>query len=128
MKHAYAVCLALGLAVGTAHAAGSDCPASSTRMLDHLDKGDYAGATADFNDRMKTGLSADRLAKIWPAVSQQFGTRGAREQAQISQVDGHALVITPMHYGQYLIDARVACDGDGKIGGFHIKPQRGATP
>lgn len=124
MKLAYASCLGLGLAVGMTHAAGADCQATSTRLLDHLDQGDYAGATADFDDRMKAGLSADRLARVWPAMAQQFGARGAREQSRLGQVDGHTLVITPLHYGQKLIDARVACDADGRIGGFYIKPQR----
>ncbi|OOG61268.1 hypothetical protein B0E46_14815 [Rhodanobacter sp. B04] len=117
-------CIALGLAAGMAHAAGADCQATSTRLLDHLDKGDYAGATTDFDDRMKAGLSADRLARIWPAVAQQFGVRGTRESPRLSQADGHALVITSLHYGQNLIDAQVACDADGRIGGFYIKPHR----
>ncbi|OOG54488.1 DUF3887 domain-containing protein [Rhodanobacter sp. C03] len=128
MKLAYAACLALGLTVGVTHAAGTDCQATSTRLLDHLDKGDYAGAAADFDDTMKADLGADRLARIWPALSQQFGARGAREQPQLSQRDGRTLVITPLHYGQRLINARVSCDSDGRIGGFYIKPQQSATP
>lgn len=128
MKLAYAACLALGLAVGVTYATGTDCQIASTRLLDHLDQGDYAGATGDFDDRMKAGLSADRLARIWPAMSQQFGARGAREQPQLSQVGGHTLVITSLHYGQHLIDARVACDADGRIGGFYIKPHDRAMP
>ncbi|MFC5579716.1 DUF3887 domain-containing protein [Rhodanobacter terrae] len=126
MKHAYVVCLALGLAVGTAHAA--DCQGASARLLDNLDRSDYADATADFDDRMKAALGTDRLTRIWAAVSQQFGSRGAREQPRLSQVDGHTLVITPVHYGQHLIDVRVACDGNGRIGGLHIRPQHGAMP
>ncbi|HEY1588546.1 MAG TPA: DUF3887 domain-containing protein [Rhodanobacter sp.] len=128
LKLACAICIALGLGVGLTHAAGTDCQATSTRMLDHLDQGDYTGATADFDDSMKADLGADRLARIWPAVSQQFGARGARERSQISQKDGRTLVVTPLHYGQRLIDARVSCDADGRIGGFYIKPHRGTVP
>lgn len=121
---ASAICIALGLGVaGMAHAAAPDCQVTSKSMLDHLDQGDYAGATADFNDRMKAALGADKLAKVWPAVAQQFGARGAREQVRLNEVGGYALVITPLHYGQSLIDAQVACDADGKVAGFHIKPE-----
>lgn len=124
MKFAFGICIALGLGVtGMAHAAAPDCQATSRRMLDHLDQGDYAGATADFNDRMKAALGADKLAKVWPAVAQQFGARGAREQARLSEAGGYALVVTPLHYGQSLVDAEVACDADGKVAGFHIKPR-----
>lgn len=124
MKSAFATCIALGLGVaGMAHASAPDCQITSRKMLDHLDQGDYAGATADFNDRMKIALGADKLAKVWPAIAQQFGARGTREQAQLSEVGGYALVVTPLHYGQSLIDAQVACDADGKVAGFHIKLQ-----
>ena len=51
MKLAYAICIALGLGVGVTHAAGTDCQATSSKMLDHLDKHDYLGATANFNER-----------------------------------------------------------------------------
>jgi hypothetical protein len=33
-------------------------------MLDHLDHGDYTGATADFNERMKAAMSADQLDSL----------------------------------------------------------------
>ncbi|OOG48017.1 DUF3887 domain-containing protein [Rhodanobacter sp. C01] len=124
MKSAFATCIALGLGVaGMAHAATPDCQVTSVKMLDHLDQADYAGATADFNDRMKAALGADKLAKVWPAVAQQFGARGARGQARLSEVGGYALVVTPLHYGGSLIDAQVACDANGKVAGFHIKPE-----
>ncbi|WP_449427757.1 DUF3887 domain-containing protein [Rhodanobacter umsongensis] len=124
-KFAFASCIALGLGgAGMVHATAPDCQATSKRMLDHLDQADYAGATADFNDRMKAALGADQLAKVWPAVAQQFGARGAREPARLSEVEGYALVDTPLHYGHSLIDAQVACGVDGKVAGFHIKPRR----
>lgn len=121
-KLACATCIALGLGVGMAHAAVANCQVTSTKMLDHLDQGDYAGATADFNGRMKAALGADRLAKIWPALAQQFGARGVREQPRLNQSGGYNVVITPVHYGQTLVDAQVACDADGRVAGFYIKP------
>ena len=124
MKLAYAICIALGLGVGVTHAAGTDCQVTSSKMLDHLDQGDYAGATADFDGTMKAALTADKLAKVWQAVTQQFGARGKREPARVSAASAHVVVVTPLHYGQSVIDAQVACDADGKIGGFYIKPHQ----
>lgn len=121
LKLACAICIALGLGVGLAHAATPDCQAISTRMLDHLDQGDYVGATADFDDAMKASLGADRLAKIWPALAQQYGARGAREPGRLSQLNGYAVVLTALHYGPHLIDARVVCDANGKVAGFFKK-------
>lgn len=119
-----ATCIAfiLSPAIGVARAAIADCPTLSSRLLDHLDKGDFAGATADFDDRMKTGLSADALAGVWQSLPQKFGARGAREPARSSVTNGYAVVVTPLHYGDKLIDAQVACSADGRIAGFYIRP------
>lgn len=122
LKLAASICIVLGLGSGLAQAAEPSCQATSSRMLDHLDKDDYSGATADFNDRMKAALSADQLGKIWTAMAQQFGARGAHDQARVAEVNGHTAVITALHYGTHLVDARVSCDPDGKVAGFHIKP------
>jgi hypothetical protein len=126
MKLAYAACFALSLSlgIGMAHAASPDCQAASTRLLDHLDKGDYAGATADFNDKMKATETADKLAALWRSMPLQLGAPGVREPAQVSSVPNDIVVVTALHYGQGMIDAQVACDADGKIGGFYIRPHR----
>lgn len=121
MKLAYAFCITLGLAAGTAHAVDADCQATSSRMLDHLDKRDYLGATADFNERMKASLSADRLAQLWQARVQHPDVPGVRDPAQVGNVQGYVVVVTPLHHGQNQIDTRVVCDADGKIGGFFVK-------
>lgn len=112
----------LGLGIGVAHAADADCQATSSRMLDKLDKSDYAGATTDFNERMKASLDAARLGKLWSGLVQQFGARGKRELGRQSEVNGYAVVLTTVHYGPHLIDARVVCDATGKVAGFFVKP------
>ncbi|MFC4764567.1 DUF3887 domain-containing protein [Dyella koreensis] len=116
-----AVCLILGAYVGVANGE-TPCETSSTRLLDALDRGDYAGATVDFDTTMKAKLSADTLSQVWQAIPPQFGERGARDTAQLTQVGEHTVVVTPLHYGPQLIDAQVTCSVDGKIAGFYIKP------
>jgi hypothetical protein len=122
LKFAASICIVLGLGSGLAQAAEPSCQATSSKMLEQLDKGDYTGATANFNAKMKDALDADRLSKIWTAMEQQLGARGAHEPGRLSEVEGHVAVTTALHYGTHLIDARVACDSDGKVAGFHIKP------
>lgn len=122
LKSVFAICMTLGLGAGLAHATDTRCQKTSSRMLDHLDQGDYSGATADFDQRMKAALGADKLAEIWPAIAQKFGPRGPREPARPGRANGYALVVTPLHYGKNLVDAQVACDADGKVAGFYIKP------
>jgi hypothetical protein len=124
MKLACATCFALSLGIGMAHAASADCQAASTRLLDRLDKGDYAGATTDFNDQMKAAETTDKLGALWQSMPKQLGAPGAREPAQVSAIPNYVVVVTALHYGQGVIDAQVACDADGKIAGFYVRPHR----
>ncbi|WP_266169453.1 DUF3887 domain-containing protein [Dyella subtropica] len=114
-------CMTLAAFAVTAHAE-TPCETLSTHLLDALDRGDYAGATADFDPTMKAKLSPDTLSQVWQAIPQQFGERGARETAQSSQLGDHTVVLTALHYGQSMVDSQVACSADGKIAGFNIKP------
>jgi hypothetical protein len=117
------ICLGICALAGTARAE-SACETVSTHLLDALDEGDYAGATADFDANIKAKLSADKLGQIWPAVVQQFGERGARETPAVNAVGELTVVLTPLHYGQSMIDAKVSCSADGKIASFLIQPHR----
>lgn len=114
-------CVLIAAIAGTARAE-TPCESASTRLLDALDRGDYAGATSDFNDTMKSRLLPDTLAKAWQAIPVQFGERGAREPAQVSPTPDATVVVTTLHYGTSMIDAQVACNAEGKVSGFYIKP------
>ena len=121
-KHlAVFACLAICLAAAGAARAESACETASTHLLDALDKGDYAGATSDFDDTMKAKLAPEKLGQIWPAVAQQFGERGTRDAATTVTVGDHIVVLTPLHYGQSTIDSKVTCDAQGKVAGFYIQ-------
>lgn len=124
IKLSCTACIAIAFSLGPklATAADTSCQTLSTRLLDHLDTGDFAGATNDFDDRMKAGLGADKLGDVWQSLPQQFGARGARGTATVSMVSGDTMVVTPLHYGDRLLDAQVACGSDGKIAGFYLKP------
>ena len=117
------ICVAIcALSAAAAARAESACETASTHLLDALDQGDYAGATADFDATMKTRLTPDKLGQIWPAVLQQFGERGARDTPAVSTADDHTIVLTPSHYDQNTIDPKVTCDAQGKVAGFVIQP------
>ncbi|MGO4701218.1 DUF3887 domain-containing protein [Dyella sp. 2RAB6] len=116
------VCLGICFAAAAGARAESACETASTHLLDALDKGDYAGATSDFNDTMKTKLLPEKLGQIWPAVAQQFGERGTRDAASALPAGDFTIVLTPLHYGQTTIESKVTCDAQGKVAGFFIQP------
>jgi hypothetical protein len=103
-----------------AHAA--DCKALSSRLLDNLDRGNYAAARGDFDDPMKA-LSAQQLQTFWQTLQKKLGARGARDEARQVQNNGNDIVITPLHFGGNLANAVVVCSPSGKISGFHVPRQ-----
>ena len=71
MKKSLAVIVCLGICLSAAAGARAEspCETASAHLLDALDKGDYAGATGDFNDTMKAKLLPEKLGQIWPSFS-----------------------------------------------------------
>ena len=107
----------------------SDAVAVATRLLDHMQAGEYEAATADFTAQMKDALGADKLA----AVQAQLAAAGAetgRGEPVVSEQSGMTIVVIRIHREQADIDATIAIAGDGKVAGLHYAPaaQPAAAP
>src|SRR6185312_4698726 len=101
--------------------AAQDPVAMATRLLDHMEAGEYEAATADFSPEMKAALGVDKLA----AVQSQMAAAGAeesREAAQVSQQSGMTVIVIRSHRKAASIDATIAIDGNGKVAGLHYAP------
>ena len=98
-----------------------DAVAVATRLLDHMEAGEYEAASADFSPQMKAALGADKLA----AVQQQLAAAGAqtgRDAPMVSEQSGMTVVVVRIHREQASVDATIAVDGDGKVAGLHYAP------
>lgn len=98
------------------------CVASANTLLDSLDKGAYKAATANFDAAMLANLGADKLGEVWQGVGKQVGKLQGRGTPQNVMVQGHAIVTVPLRFEKADINAQVACDADGKIAGFFLRP------
>ncbi len=104
-----------------AMAADGDAVATATRLLDHMEAGEYEAASADFSGQMKAGLGVDQLA----AVQQQIASAGAqtgRDEPKVSEQSGMTVVVIRIHRELASVDATIAIDGDGKVAGLHYAP------
>src|SRR3546814_9693602 len=92
MRHLQALLLYLLLCLPAALPAmaaegDTDAVATATRLLDHMQAGDYEAATADFTTQMKNALGVDKLA----AVQAQLAAAGAetgRDEPVVSEQSG----------------------------------------
>src|SRR3546814_2937738 len=128
MRHLQALLLYLLLCLPAALPAmaaegDTDAVATATRLLDHMQAGDYEAATADFTTQMKNALGVDKLA----AVQAQLAAAGAetgRDEPVVSEQSGMTIVVIRIHREHADIDATIAVAGDGKVAGLHYETGR----
>jgi hypothetical protein len=97
------------------------CTARATSLLDDAEKADFAGATRDFDAKMRTALPPPKLKEAWESLA-QFGKLVARGQSHIGTGQGYLVVMIPLIFEKTNLVAQVACGSDGRIAGFHITP------
>jgi hypothetical protein len=110
----------------TAGAAGAarieTCAATANTLVDHLENGDFTAATSNFDANMKANLDAGKLGQFWKQVASHVGTLQDRGAPQNMMYDGHAVFTLPLHFEMGSANAQVACDADGKVAGFFLRP------
>ncbi|MGH8183777.1 MAG: DUF3887 domain-containing protein, partial [Rhodanobacteraceae bacterium] len=90
--------------------------------IDNLQKGDAKAATANFDATMLANLTPDKLAAAWQQVGSQFGKLQGRGTPQNAMYQGHTIVILPLQLTKGGMNAQVACDADGKVAWFFLRP------
>lgn len=98
------------------------CTHATTALVGNLDKGDFKGATADFDATMQANLGADKLGAVWQQVSHQFGALQGHGTPQNMLYQGDVVISLPLRFAHGSINAQVACDAAGKVAGFFLRP------
>lgn len=98
------------------------CTATTNTLIDNLEKGDFTAATSNFDATMKANLGAGKLGQFWKQVMGQVGTLQGRGAPQNMMYQGHAIITLPLHFEKGDANAQVACDADGKVAGFFLRP------
>lgn len=105
------------------------CTVATNALIDNLEKGNDKAATADFDVTMLANLGADKLAEVWQQVGGQFGKLRGRGMPQNVLVQNRVVITLPLRFEKGGLNAQVACDADGKIAGFFLRPAAAAgTP
>jgi dienelactone hydrolase len=114
--------LLLALAPIASRADDTACREQAVEVLAALDRGDFAAARHDFDARMLSALSEQRLRETWAALPKQLGALDRRGEALVRHADGSVVGVVPLHYAMGWFELQVVCADDGKIDGFWIKP------
>lgn len=111
-------------ALAFAQGAPPDPVAVSTRLLDHLDTGEFAAAEAMFDARMQAALPQAKLQAVWASLP----PAGDRGHPRIAEQFGMQVVRTTLQRGVARLSATVAIDPDGQVRALLIAPWRDDTP
>lgn len=103
------------------------CEQLSHAFLDDLANGDFHAASTSFDDRMKGALSGDKLGKVWRSLASHFGKLESRGEPQAVMYQGLPVVGTALQFERGDLVAQLACDHDGKIAGFYVRPLPAAS-
>ncbi len=96
----------------------------ASAFLDALDADDPASAHAAFDPRMQEALPEAKLREIWQTLPRQLGPLRSRGEPRMETVQGIAVVVTPLLFERFNLDARIAFDAQGRISGFYLVPAR----
>lgn len=114
--------LGLGLLLGPQHAAAQVAPdtarATATRLLDHLDRGEFAQAEAMFDANMKQAVPAARLEQVWKSLPAE----GSRGEVFLRTEGTSQVLLIPLTRGGTSLNASISIDAKGKVSGLLVRP------
>ncbi len=99
-----------------------DGTAIATRLLDHLDAGEYAQAEAMFSADMAKAVPAATLKTVWESLPAQVGAAQGRGEATSISKDANTFVNVPLRHAKAGLVAKLVVDADGRIAGFLVQP------
>ena len=99
-------------------------------LVDQLGRGDYAAATSEFTEEMKTAAPAATLKDMWEQLLVQRGAFVQRSASTNTVVQGYQTVFVTCQFAKGELDAQVTFDNQGKIAGLYFTAHQaaGATP
>ncbi len=92
--------------------------ATAVRVLDHLDRGEFAQVEAMFDATMKQAVPAATLEQVWKSLP-AAGTRG---EPKLQASCDTQVVRIPLARGEGKFDATIAVDAQGRVSGLLVRP------
>lgn len=103
-------------------------PAALARWLvERMDAGEFEAAVESFDETMRAGLPAEKLAEVWRNVSRPAGAFQGVGEPRVRDAGELKVVVLPGTWTNAKLDIQVTVNADGTIGGLFFRPaERGA--
>ncbi len=107
--------------------AAVDLEARALAMVENLNKGDYAAASAEFDDKMLAALPGNKLQETWEGLLAQTGAFQNITGTYSEEAGGYKLIFVTCVFEKAAIDVRVAFNSEGKISGMFFQPAKAGS-
>jgi hypothetical protein len=101
---------------------GEAAVAAAKAVVDELARGDFAGAAARFDERMRAALPEAKLRAAWEQIVRQTGAYRRRGEPHAEAAGGLRVGVVPAEFERATLDVRVTLDGDGRVAGLFFAP------
>jgi hypothetical protein len=120
-----AVVLLLSALIGGCGAEGNDLSAGSLpdrgkAVVTHLVEGDFSGVRANFNSRMRSGLTEAGLRDAWTKIIRQYGPFRTMGAPTVVEFGTLTVIRIPLTMARGAAEARVTFEPSGDIAGLYI--------
>ncbi len=114
--------LATGEVAAADGQASDDLEEKALSFIDQLSRGEYAEATAGFDNAMLQALPEERLQSIWEDLVKQYGGYRSTGKVERQAAGQYTAVIVETHFERADINLRVVFSAAGQISGFFYVP------
>lgn len=93
-------------------------------LVDRLSKGDFAGATKNFDNKMKNALPADKLEQVWQSILAQVGPYEHQLAVRSGKVGPADVVYVGCKFKKAVLDAKVVFANKKQVAGLWFVPSQ----
>jgi hypothetical protein len=118
-------CLVLpsaALAQETTNPTPDDMTAQARALVDALAKGDFAGASKNFDERMRAALPPEKLQLVWENINTQAGDFKRQTTVRTEKVGQYDAVIVTCEFAFMALDTRVVFNDKRQVTGLFFVP------
>jgi hypothetical protein len=127
MKNSMLFMVLMAVVLGGTYAGAApsgDLPSAGGQFVGLLVKGDFAGATAQFDATMKAALPEQKLRETWQALQKQAGLFKRQVRTRVETQEGYQIVLVTCQFERVLLDTKVVFDNKRQIAGLFFVPSQ----
>lgn len=117
------VCLLIGVpSAGAAQVQDADVARRAEAIVDLMTAGRFDEVYDDFDQKMREGLPAAKLAAGWTSIEQTVGSFERRTSVRTETRDGFDIAVVTCAFERGNVDVQVVFNGRAEIAGMFMRP------